>query len=215
MVGPFFYILTLFYLIYTGISPNDRFTWWLEVSWVIAGLMIIVIYHNYRKSRSTLEGASWVTPSLKVALFLHALILIYGGHYTYELVPLGEWLKGVFDFERNHYDRIGHLAQGLFPAVLIREVLFRNRATTSNFWTESFVFCGCMAFTGLFEVLEYAAALAFGGASDAYLGSQGDPWDAQNDMVMCGIGTLISIIVWRPWHYKELRAGQEHTELGS
>lgn len=211
------YILVLIYLIYSGLSPQDRFTWWLEVSWVIVGLMILGYHQFYRKTRTQLQNQPWLTSSLKIALFLHALILIYGGHYTYELVPFGEWMKVIFGFERNHYDRIGHVAQGLFPAVLIREVLFRYNATPTGFWRELFVFCACMAFTGLFEVLEYAAAIAFGGASDAYLGSQGDPWDAQNDMVMCGVGTIASIVMWRPLHLKELDLlkGEGSTGLNS
>jgi putative membrane protein len=180
----------------SGIAPADRLTWWLEISWVIVGLAVLPVF-GYLRIR--------LTRSLQIALFLHAVILIYGGWYTYEQVPLGEWMKEVFGWERNNYDRIGHFAQGLFPAVLAREILVRRRATTSGFWCELFVFALCMAFSAIFELIEYGSALAFGDASAAYLGSQGDVWDAQNDMLMCGIGALACIAAWRPFHLRELR----------
>ncbi len=184
------------FLVASGIAPADRLTWWLEISWVIVGLAALPVLGHLRIR---------LTRSLQVALFLHAAILIYGGWYTYELVPLGEWMKDAFGWQRNHFDRIGHLAQGLFPAVLAREVLVRRRATTSGFWRELFIFALCMAFSAIFELIEYGSALVFGDASAAYLGSQGDVWDAQNDMLMCGIGALACIAAWRPFHLRELR----------
>ena len=195
MLGYILYSIVSLFLIISGIAPHDRFTWWLEISWVILGLILCTVCY-FRKIEYSV--------SLKWAIFLHAIILIYGGWYTYELVPLGEWMKDVFSFTRNHYDRIGHLAQGFFPAILFREVLFRNHAAKKGFWLELFVFALCMSFSGIFEIIEFASAMAFGEASNAYLGSQGDVWDAQWDMIMCGIGALVSIFVWGPFHLKEL-----------
>ena len=196
MLGPCLYALVLLFLLASGLAPYDRFTWWLEVAWVIAGLAAVAALWR-RGVRFTL--------SLKIAMFLHAAILIYGGLYTYERVPLGEWMKTAFGFARNHYDRIGHFAQGFFPAILAREILVRRKVVPSTPWRELFVFALCMAFTGIFEILEYLSALAFGAASDAYLGSQGDVWDAQNDMILCAVGTILSVLAWRRWHERDLR----------
>ena len=163
-------------LIASGLHPEDHFTWALEVSWVGVGMLILGIYH-YKNGVIT-----WF---LGMSLFLHALILIYGGWYTYEKVPLGNWIQEWFQFDRNHYDRIGHFAQGFFPAMLAREILIQNHVVPKRAWREFMVFALMMAFTALFEILEFGAAKAFGDGANAYLGSQGDIWDAQWDMVMC------------------------------
>jgi putative membrane protein len=114
-------------------------------------------------------------------------------------------MKGAFGFTRNNYDRLGHLAQGFFPAVLFREVIFRRDVAKKGLWTEIFVFSVCMAFTAIFELIEFAAALTFSSGADAFLGSQGDVWDAQWDMTMCGVGALLSIALLRKIHLKELK----------
>ena len=196
MIGYILYAAVLIFLLISGIAPVDRFTWELEVSWVILGL-VVVTYLYFCQIKYTLI--------LKSALFLHAMILIYGAWYTYELVPLGEWMKEIFHFSRNNYDRIGHIAQGLFPAILYREVLFRHHAVKQGFWMGLFIFALCMGFSAIFEIIEFSAAMAFGAASDAYLGSQGDIWDAQWDMIMCGIGALSSILIFRRLHLKQLK----------
>lgn len=194
-IGFIFYFAVLLFLIISGINPYDDFTWRLEVLWLFPALMIIAILW-FKGIKFT-----WL---LQLAMFIQALILIYGGHYTYEHVPLGEWMKGAFGFTRNHYDRIGHLAQGFFPAILYRELFVRNKATKGRFWTEAFIFASCMAFSGLFELLEFAAAHAWGDGADAFLGTQGDIWDAQYDIFMCAIGTVISILFLSNIHYKIL-----------
>ena len=109
-------------------------------------------------------------------------------------------MKELFGFERNHYDRIGHFAQGFIPAVLIREVLMRHHVVNGLGWLEFVVFAGCMAFTGIFEIIEFAAAKLLADASHAYLGSQGDIWDAQWDMLLCGVGAALSILIFRRLH---------------
>lgn len=194
-MGFIFYFTILIVLIISGIEPYDYFTWRLEVIWVVPALLVVAILW--------FKGIklSWL---LQLAMFIQALILIYGGHYTYEHVPLGEWMKEVFGFTRNHYDRLGHLAQGFFPAILYREIFLRNNATKNRFWTEAFIFASCMAFSGLFEVFEFAAAHIWGEGADAFLGTQGDVWDAQYDMLMCLIGIPISMLLLGNLHYKIL-----------
>ena len=189
------YAVVIVFLIVSGLNPHDRFTWLLEVSWVIIGLIILAVMHIKAKA------ISWY---LGVALFLHALVLIYGGWYTYEKVPLGFWMQDVFGFERNNYDRIGHFVQGLFPAVLYREILITYQVVNSYAWREFIIFGFVMAFTALFELLEFGAAMAFGQGADAFLGSQGDVWDAQWDMLLCGLGGLVSIVVISKVHTKVL-----------
>lgn len=190
-MGKVFVAISVGFLIVSGINPQDRFTWFLEVSWVFLGLGVLA-YLQY-------NDIPLSTP-LKIALFIHSLILIYGGWYTYELTPLGDAISAVFGFERNHYDRVGHFAQGLFPAVLYREVLVRANAAAGKWWRELFVFALAMAFAAVFEILEFFSVLTFGAASDAYLGSQGDIWDAQWDMFYCGFGALVCIVFFSKWH---------------
>lgn len=190
-MGKVFVAISVVFLIVSGINPQDRFIWLLEVSWVIVGLGVL--------GYLGLKGIPLSTP-LKAALFIHAIILIYGGWYTYELTPLGKAISTLFSFERNHYDRLGHFAQGLFPAMLYREVLVRAKIVTGKWWRELFVFALAMAFTALFEIIEFAVALVFGAASNAYLGSQGDIWDAQWDMVYCGLGAIVCIVFLSRWH---------------
>tara|TARA_B100000579_G_scaffold357033_1_gene312889 strand:- start:36 stop:653 length:618 start_codon:yes stop_codon:yes gene_type:complete len=192
-IGFWQFLLVLGFLILTSVNPHDRFTWFLEISWVAAGLFLILFLS--RKGVFPTSLLAWL-------ITIHAIILVYGGWYTYEKVPFGEWLKELWGFERNHYDRIGHFAQGFVPAVLIREVLLRYKVVNGWGWLEFVVFAGCMAFTGIFEIMEFAAAKLFGDASLAYLGSQGDVWDAQWDMLLCGVGTISSILLLRRFHIK-------------
>ena len=190
-LGAWQFLFVLGFLIITGVTPHDRFTWLLEISWVVVGLFLIILLS--RKGVFPTNLLAWL-------ITLHAFILIYGGWYTYERVPLGEWMKELFGFERNHYDRIGHFAQGFIPAVLIREVLMRHHVVNGWGWLEFVVFAWCMAFTGIFEIIEFAAAKLFADASHAYLGSQGDIWDAQWDMLLCGVGAAVSILIFRRLH---------------
>ncbi len=182
-------------LILSGINPEDRFTWMLENAWIFAGLAVVA----WLRFRGTP-----LTQLLGWAIFFYSLFLIYGGYYTYEKTPLGNWMMDSFGFTRNNYDRIGHVLQGFVPAILYREVFYRNRVVNGKGWLEAVVFACCMAFTAIFEIIEFATALCFGGASALYLGSQGDVWDAQWDMVCCGIGAIISIVLLSGIHRRQL-----------
>ena len=178
----------------------DRITWYLECLWLFPALIIITVLW-FKKIHFT-----WL---LQLAMFLHALILIYGGHYTYEMTPLGEAMKVAFGFTRNHYDRIGHLAQGFFPAIIYRELFVRNNAMKNKFWTECMVFASCMAFAGIFELMEFSAAKAFGSDADYFLGFQGDMWDTQYDILLCGVGTILSMLTLGKLHYKVIKQFKE------
>ncbi len=189
------YLIVVVFLVVSGINTEDVMTWWLEVFWIFIGLGICL--RLLFKGVAPTEILGWV-------LVVHAVILIYGAWYTYEKTPLGDWVSGVFGWERNMYDRFGHLAQGFLPAFLWREVLVRERVVNGRWWREGIVFAGLMAFTGIFEIIEFGAVLVYGDEAGAYLGSQGDVWDAQWDMVMCGIGGLVSIVCFGGWHLRVL-----------
>lgn len=187
-------VLTLACLALSAIRPHDRLTWGLEISWVLAGIPILVVtYWRFP-----------LTPLLYRLLFLHALILIIGGYYTYERVPLGYWAKEIFDLQRNHYDRLGHFAQGFVPAILAREILLRCSPLSPGKWLFFLVVSICLAFSAFFELIEWWAALIGGESANAFLGSQGDVWDAQWDMLCALIGAIVAQLGLSSHHDQEL-----------
>jgi len=182
----------------TLINSHDLSTWITENSVVVVGVAILL--YIWRKGIRP-------TPLLSWSLVLHAFILIYGAWYTYSRAPVGFWPSDWFGWDRNHYDRLAHFAQGFFPAVLIREVLWRNDVINGTRWRECLVFACAMAFAGIFELIEFTAAVNFGDGTAAYLGSQGDIWDAQWDMLWCGVGAIASIMLMSWRHNVELAQG--------
>ncbi|MDA1077332.1 MAG: DUF2238 domain-containing protein [Proteobacteria bacterium] len=188
--------LMLVAMIWSYIGAHDPLTWWLEVIPVMIGLPLAWL----TRSRFPL------TRLLYWLLFVHALILILGGHYTYARVPLGFWLQDWFDLSRNHYDRLGHLAQGFIPAILAREILFRNQVVTKKGWLFFLSVCVCLAFSALYELIEWWAAIAVSEAADAFLGTQGDVWDTQWDMFMALIGAVLANLVLARVHLAQMGA---------
>ena len=145
-----------------------------------------------------------LTPLVYRLLFVHALILMLGGHYTYAKVPLGFWAQDAFGLARNHYDRLGHLAQGFVPAMLTREVLLRRSPLERGKWLGFLVVCVCLALSATYELIEWLAAVLGGSAADAFLGTQGDVWDTQWDMFMAFIGAMTAQLLLARMHDKEL-----------
>ncbi len=180
----------------SGVGPKDRFTWLLEVAPVLIGAPILV---------ATARRLP-LTPLLYRLLFLHALVLMLGGHYTYAEVPLGEWAKEAFGLARNHYDRLGHLMQGFVPAILAREVLLRRSPLVPGGWLRLAVTSVCLAFSALYELIEWATALATGEAATAFLGTQGDVWDTQWDMFLALCGALLAQALLSRLHDRQLAA---------
>jgi putative membrane protein len=138
-------------------------------------------------------------------LFVHALILILGGYYTYARVPLGFWFADLFGLARNHYDRLGHLAQGFVPAILAREVLVRTSPLARSRWLPIVVVSICLAFSAFFELIEWWSALILGEDATAYLATQGDPWDTQSDMFCALIGAVAALALLSRLHDRQLR----------
>lgn len=150
-----------------------------------------------------------LTPLLYGLLFIHGLILMLGGHHTYARVPLGFWMQDWFDFSRNHYDRIGHLAQGFIPAILAREILVRlsplgNSHNPGGGWLFFLVCCVVLASSATYEFIEWWAALLFGSDADSFLATQGDVWDTQWDMFLALVGCLISQAILSNKHNSQL-----------
>jgi putative membrane protein len=178
----------------TAIRPHDTFTWFLEVAPVLIGVPLLV---------ATRRGFP-LTPLLYRLLFVHAVILMVGGHYTYAEVPLGFWMRDVFGFARNHYDRIGHFAQGFVPAILAREILIRRGVVPRRGWLFFLVTCVCLAFSAFYELIEWWTALLTGSAATAFLGTQGDPWDTQWDMFLAFVGALSAQLLLGRIHDRQI-----------
>jgi putative membrane protein len=183
-------------LVLSGWHPHDRMTWFLEVVWVLVGLPLLVV----TRRRFPLTGL------LYCLLAAHAVVLMVGGHYTYAEVPLGDLIRDVFGLDRNPYDRFGHLMQGFVPAVLVRELLVRTSPLRGSRWLAPLTVCACLAFSAVFEMLEWAAAVAGGHAADAFLATQGDVWDTQWDMFLCLCGAATSLLLFSRWHDRQLGA---------
>jgi len=145
-----------------------------------------------------------LTPLVYRLLFVHALILMLGGHYTYAKVPLGFWVQDAFGLARNHYDRLGHFAQGFVPAILAREVLLRRSPLQRGKWLGFLVVCVCLALSATYELIEWLAAVLGGSAADAFLGTQGDVWDTQWDMFMALIGATSALLLLSRVHDRQL-----------
>ncbi len=181
-------------LVISGIAPFDRATWMMEVAPVLIALpLMIATRQSYP-----------LTTLLTVLIAIHALVLIAGGAYTYARVPLGFWLQDLLGTVRNPYDKIGHLLQGLVPAMVAREILIRGGYVVGRRMTGLVCICIAMAISASYELIEWAAALAMGQGADEFLGTQGDPWDTQSDMFMALIGSSTAIALLSGWHDRQL-----------
>jgi putative membrane protein len=182
--------------VWSGWRPYDRLTWWLEIFPGLAGL--IVLGATYRRFRFTTLCYTLIA--------LHICLLCVGGHYTYARVPLFDWLREIFHWHRNHYDRLGHFAQGLVPAMIAREVFIRLNVVAKRGWMAFLVLSVCLAISAFYELIEWCTALVNGDAAASFLGTQGDVWDTQEDMFMALIGAICALIFLRPWQDRQLAA---------
>jgi putative membrane protein len=177
-------------LVWSGVHPHDYFTWALEVFPALLGLAALAL--TYRRFQ--------FTTFVYFLVLLHACILFIGGHYTYAEVPLFNWVRDHFHLARNDYDRVGHFAQGFVPALVAREVLLRRKIVLRRGWIFFIVLSICMAVSAAYELLEWRVAVASGSAADAFLGTQGDPWDTQEDMATAAMGAMIALLLFSRWH---------------
>lgn len=175
--------------------PAGRTSWWLEVGPGIAGIAVLIVI--YRR----LPLSHWVY----VGVFIHVNILVYGGYYTYALTPLGNWVKEAFHLARNHYDRVGHVALGVFPSFITREVLLRCTPLTRGGWLYFLVLSVVLAVAAFWELLEWwVTLLVAGDVGQAFLGSQGDIWDAQWDMLLALLGAAVALPLGARYHDRSM-----------
>jgi putative membrane protein len=183
-------------LVASGLHPYDRTTWWLEVAPVLIVLPVLAVTHRRFP----------LTPLLYGLIFMHALILMAGGAYTYARVPLGFWLQDVLHTARNPYDRIGHLAQGFVPAIAAREILLRGGHVRSRGMLAFLVVSVVLAVSASYELVEWLAALALGQGAEEFLGTQGDPWDTQSDMACALVGAVAALLLLSRLHDRQIHA---------
>lgn len=175
-------------------GTEDKMTWFFETVPVMIGAVLLFAT---RKNFSP-------TPLLAVLIIIHSIILCIGGHYTYAKVPIGFWIQDWLDLARNNYDRLGHFAQGFIPAILAREILIKNKVVTNKNWLFYIVCAICLSFSAFYELIEWWAALLVGGGAQDFLGTQGDVWDAQWDMLLALIGCVVSLLLLSHQHNKQL-----------
>jgi len=183
-------------LVWSWIGAYDPGVWVMEVLPVFIAVPLLA----FTRSRFPL------TPLVYALILVHAVILMVGGHYTYARVPLGFWLQEWFDFSRNHYDRIGHLAQGFIPAMVAREILLRQTSLKPGGWLSFLVTSVCLAISAVYEFIEWWTALALGAGADEFLATQGDPFDTQADMLMATLGAVFAQVLLARWHDRQLAA---------
>lgn len=184
-------VIFLVTLIWSGISPKDQFTWFLEVSPAIFGAVLMAFTFNSFR----------LTPLLYGFVLLHCIVLMIGGHYTYAEVP---FFDGLFGSERNNYDKVGHFFQGFVPAILARELLIRKNVVNGNAWRIFIVISICLGFSAFYELIEWWVALASGEDAEAFLGTQGYIWDTQSDMGLALLGAITSLLVLSVIHNKQI-----------
>ncbi|MCU0822629.1 MAG: DUF2238 domain-containing protein [Spirochaetes bacterium] len=188
-------MLEIIILVVSLVLSRDRVTWVLEVFPILLGLPVLVL--TYKRFQ--------LTNLLYFFLLAHSVILSVGGIYTYAEVPLGFWMQDCFGFARNHYDRIGHFAQGFIPALLARELLIRTSSLRRGKWLNFIVISICMFVSAFYELIEFGYAVSIGASAESFLGTQGDVWDAQWDMTFALIGSIVSLLVISKIHDRFLK----------
>jgi putative membrane protein len=189
--------LILFFsvLAWSGINPKDQFTWLLEVLPALIGIIVLVFTYNRFR----------LTTLTYILILIHSIILMVGGHYTYAEVPLFDWLKDVFELNRNNYDKVGHLAQGFIPAIIAREILIRKSIVASKGWLNFIIICICLAISAFYELIEWWVAVLSGESAEAFLGTQGYVFDTQSDMFLALLGSVMALILLARMHDRQLK----------
>ena len=194
------FIVTIVFC-WSGWRPYDRFTWWLEIAPGLAG--IILLLATYRRFQ--------LTTLCYTLIALHICLLCVGGHYTYARVPAFDWLRPIFGWQRNHFDRLGHFMQGFVPAMIAREVFIRMNILNRRRWIPFLVVSVCLAISAFYELIEWWTATVSGSASNDFIGSQGDVWDTQEDMFFALVGAVWALLVLSNSHDRALQNLAERT----
>ena len=186
----FLFATTFFVLVWSAIRPHDYFTWFLEVVPALVGAIVLTL--TWQRLRFTTLAYSLIA--------IHMMILMVGGHYTYAAVPLFNTIRDAMHLARNDYDRVGHFAQGFVPAILAREILIRQRVVTGRKWLFFIVVSICLAISAAYELFECITSVVTGAGADAFLGTQGDPWDTQEDMATALVGAVVGLLTLSKVH---------------
>lgn len=182
-------------LVWSAVRPFDYFIWFLEVVPAIVGAVVLIAIYPRVK----------LTMLLYCLIWLHAAVLIIGGHWTYAEVPAFNWLRDEFGLARNYYDRVGHFFQGFVPAMIAREIFLRGRVISGRRWLFFIVCCVALAISAFYEFVEWWVAVASGSAADDFLATQGDIWDTQWDMFTALCGAILAQVVLSRWHDRQLK----------
>jgi putative membrane protein len=191
------FLLLIFFatFLWTIINPKEGFTCFLEIIPALIGFTVLVF--TYKKFRFT-----HFTYSL---ILIHCIILFIGGHYTYAEVPLFDYIKDIFQQSRNNYDKVGHFAQGLVPAMIIRELFIRKNVISNKSFFNFIIVCICLAISAAYEWIEWGVSLATGDGGDAFLGTQGYVWDTQSDMLFATIGAVTGLLLFSSIQDKQIK----------
>ncbi len=191
------YVLLLIFilvLIWSAINPHDYFTWFLEIfPALIAFVILLLTYKNFK-----------FTDIAYTLILIHCIILCVGGKYTYAEVPLFDWIKEHFNQSRNNYDKVGHIAQGFVPAIIIREIFIRKQIVKKGNWLFVITLFFCVGISAMYELLEWLVAELSGEGADAFLGTQGYAWDTQSDMLCAMVGAITSLLLLSRWHNTQI-----------
>lgn len=187
-------LVSIALLALSGAKPYDRTTWLLEVLPIIIAMPIM--FATYRRFP--------LTNLLYVCIFIHAIVLMVGGAYTYARVPLGFEIADLLGLHRNPYDKIGHFFQGLVPALVAREILIRKELVRGKKILAFIAVCIVLAISATYELIEWAAAVALGQGADEFLGTQGDQWDTQSDMFLALIGAISALLIFSKTHDRQI-----------
>ena len=189
--------LVLFFLTlgWSAWRPHDYPTWWLEVA---PALVVLIVLFLTRERFPLTTLAYWL-------ILVHSIILMVGGHYTYAEVPVGDWIRDLTGGERNNYDKLGHLAQGFIPAIVVREILVRNHVLAKKSWLAVVVVSICLAFSAFYELVEWWVALLSAEAAESFLGTQGYVWDTQSDMFLAFLGAILALIMLSRIHDRQIQ----------
>ena len=188
-------IVVLIFWVWSGIKPQDtRLTWVVETfPFMIALPVMLITYKRFQ-----------LTDLTYTLIAIHAMILMLGGHYSYAKVPLGFWMEEWFGWTRNNYDKIGHLMQGFGPAIYTREIIARTSPLKRGKWLGFMSVAVPLAFSAIYEIIEWLASLTNPTDTEAFLGTQGYIWDTQTDMFLCLIGSILALIFLTKLHNRYL-----------
>ncbi|MDR2209086.1 MAG: DUF2238 domain-containing protein [Azoarcus sp.] len=194
-------LLLFFFLVlsWSWFGDTDFLTWCLEVAPGVLGVAILAL--TYKRFQ--------FTDFAYIFILAHCVILFVGGRYTYAEVPLFDWIRDVFDMTRNHYDKVGHFAQGFIPALITREILIRFQVVKTRGWTNVMVISICLAISAIYEIIEWFAAEIIGESAESFLGTQGYVWDTQSDMLCALIGASCMLLFLSKAHDNAMKVNCE------